>query len=93
MAEAAVGLALAPDEASTRADAQMDLAEARRFGGQPAEAMAAAEEALRLYGAKGHLVGARRARAFLAEWRRVPIPGKEGGPGDSRRSERQRSFP
>jgi class 3 adenylate cyclase/tetratricopeptide (TPR) repeat protein len=47
-------------------DAQMALADVLRRGGRDAEAQEATRAALALYGQKGHLVGAERARAALA---------------------------
>jgi hypothetical protein len=62
-AERAVARADASDAPSLRADARMTLAEVVRRAGDDAAARDALREAERLYEGKGHVVGARRARA------------------------------
>jgi hypothetical protein len=90
MAEEAVVLSQAIDDPSTRADVLMDLAEARRFGGLPANAPPAAMQALRLYEAKGNLVRVRAVRALLDSWQ--PLAALDGPPTASDQSEPKGSF-
>jgi ATP/maltotriose-dependent transcriptional regulator MalT len=63
----AVEIAERTDGLDWLANALVDLAEVFRIGGRAAEAVAALEEALRLYEAKGVVPSAERTRALLAE--------------------------
>lgn len=67
LGDEAIGIAARTDAVSERADALLDLARVEREVSHPEPANERAREALRLYQAKGHLVGARRASEFLAE--------------------------
>jgi tetratricopeptide (TPR) repeat protein len=61
----AVELATATDDLNLHGDALVDLAEIMSVADHADEAVAAIEEALRLYGRKGNLASSRRARALL----------------------------
>ncbi len=62
----AVRAAAGTDSPEIRAVAELDLADVLRWSGRPEESGAAADRAGRLYAAKGHLPGARRAAEFTA---------------------------
>jgi hypothetical protein len=61
----AVALAHQTDASELRGDALLDLAEVLSLSDKPAVSRAAAEEALRVYEDKEHLVGAKRALLML----------------------------
>jgi tetratricopeptide (TPR) repeat protein len=67
LGRAAVALAEKSDFLPAHADALMDLAEVMQLAGRPEEARPAVEEAVRLYGEKGNVVSAARARALLGK--------------------------
>ena len=67
LAREAVALAGETDFLVLHADALMDLAEVLRLTDRDSEAAPFVEQALELYEQKGHVVGAERARALLAE--------------------------
>jgi class 3 adenylate cyclase/tetratricopeptide (TPR) repeat protein len=61
----ACALAAATDSVACLATAELDRAQVLHAAGQGAEAVRAARAARRLFGAKGHLVGVRRAEIML----------------------------
>ena len=63
LAREAVALTAGTDWLNTRAEVHLDLAEVLQLAGRSGEAIAAVDEALRLYEAKENVVAARRARA------------------------------
>jgi class 3 adenylate cyclase/tetratricopeptide (TPR) repeat protein len=65
LARRAVALARRTDYLNLHAEALMSLADVRSAAGSPDDAAAAAHDALELYEAKGNLVSADRARAWL----------------------------
>ena len=67
LAREAVKLARRTDATNLHARVLLDLAEVLRLGGRSEEAAAAVETAIRLLDRKENEVGARRARALLAE--------------------------
>jgi tetratricopeptide (TPR) repeat protein len=67
LAREAVALAEPTDALDIRADALVDLADVLRLAGRKDEPRAVLEEALRLYGQKGNVVSAARARDVLAK--------------------------
>jgi tetratricopeptide (TPR) repeat protein len=66
LAREAVALADGTDALAQRGKVALALADVLRAGGRPDEAAAAAGQALALFEQKGHTVGVKRARAFLA---------------------------
>jgi class 3 adenylate cyclase/tetratricopeptide (TPR) repeat protein len=62
LAREAVALTTDTDWLNSRAQVHLDLAEVLQLAGRAEEALAAVEEALHLFEAKGNIVGARRAR-------------------------------
>jgi class 3 adenylate cyclase/tetratricopeptide (TPR) repeat protein len=67
VAREAVEIIGVSEEPAAQADAQMCLAEVLAQRGRPSDAQTAAREALDLFTAKGDVVSAERARAFLAQ--------------------------
>jgi class 3 adenylate cyclase/tetratricopeptide (TPR) repeat protein len=67
VAREAVAIASKTDVLELRAEALADLGEVMRLADRPQESREALEEAIRLYEAKGNVVGADRLRAVLAE--------------------------
>ena len=63
LAREAVALTADTDWLNSRAEVHLDLAEVLQLAGRSGEALAAVDEALRLYEAKENVVAARRARA------------------------------
>ena len=66
LAQAAVSLLSDTDALPDRANLELALAEVELLTGRPAQARAAAERAARLYEAKGHVAGAKRAAELTA---------------------------
>ncbi len=67
LAQQAVELARSTDFVNHLGNRLLDLAEVLRLTGRPNEAVAAVQEALRLYKQKGNIVSADKARALLQE--------------------------